>query len=167
MYHRIFQKHTVQYNAIAHPVHISMIPTYIYLYYQTSKLNKVQWQKGRSKCFNAISWPSECMVHPAHPIRISTHVACLSLNQLLCAEIKTRPSCAWHVGPLALERVIICCLICYVTLTKRCNANNQRTDWRVIKCSHVYISPSWNSGGRYPGFLIEWILYWIESIDIE
>ena len=51
MYHRIFQKHTVQYahsilctvyNAIAHPVHISMIPTYIYLYYQTSKLNKVQ-----------------------------------------------------------------------------------------------------------------------------
>ena len=111
---------------------------YIYLYYQTSKLNKVQWQKGWSKCFNTISWPSECMVHPAHPIRISTHVACLSLNQLLCAEIKTRPSCAWHVGPLALKRVIICSLICYcqVKLIIRCNVNYQRTNWRVNKCIH-------------------------------
>ena len=59
---------------------------------------------------------------------------------------ETRPSWAWHVGPLALERVIICSLICYcqVKLFLRCNVNYQRTDWRVNKCIHVYISSSLN-----------------------
>ena len=58
----------------------------------------------------------------------------------------TRPSCAWRVGPLALERVIICSLICYcqVKLFIRCNVNYQRTDWRVNECIHVCIFPSWN-----------------------
>ena len=35
----------------------------------------------------------------------------------------------------------------------------------VVRCRFLDSWPT--SGGRYPGFLIEWIFYWIESSQIK